>query len=65
MPGGSAAAAIDTASTSDDSILIAAGEDGRVYVWVFQRKSGGGLCFGRSRSAPDYVFQVKIVLQPE
>jgi hypothetical protein len=59
VPGGCAAAAIDTASTSDDCVLIAAGEDGRVYLWVFPRKKGGELCFGRSRSTPDYVFQVK------
>jgi len=55
MPGGRAAAAIDSAKLPGDSVLVAGGEDGRVYLWALPRDSSGNLRLGRSSSTPHYV----------
>jgi hypothetical protein len=58
VPGGTAAAAIDTISWNGSCILAAASECGRVFLWLLPRKSSGGVCFGRSSIQPHYVMQV-------
>lgn len=58
VPGGRAAASVDTVSLPAHSILVAAAEDGRVYLWDMPRRRSGELSFGRSSSTPLYVIQV-------
>jgi hypothetical protein len=63
VPGGRAAASVDTVSLPAHSILVAAAEDGRVYLWDMPRRRSGELSFGRSSSTPLYVIQVPCWLQ--